>query len=128
MKINVQDSTKVQAALDEVQKGCRERTYDAKDIERFAEEWREHLRKRGVKTENLAGCEYLFGGWGRPARSYKYPYMGTVGKIVLGSGTRAFLVEVARTYARNVGRGKVTEEAKSDLVSRAVELAEEIDL
>ena len=97
MKININNTEKVQATLDEIQGRCKERCYDAEDLQYIVEDFTRNMKKLGVSRAKLAGCRIDFGGNHKPAKTYKYPFIGTVGTIAF-SASGAFLVALERTY------------------------------
>ena len=97
MKININNAEKVQATLNEVQGRCKERCYDVKDLQDIVEDFIQRMARLGVSRPKLNGCTVDFGGNYKPARSYKYPFIGTVGTIAF-SASGAFLVALERTY------------------------------
>jgi hypothetical protein len=95
MKLNVNNTEKVQAALDEVQGRSRERRYDAKDLQDIVEDFVQRMARLGVSRPKLAGCTVEFGGNYEPAKAYKYAFIGTIGCITF-SASGAFLTALYR--------------------------------
>ena len=111
MKINLKDTEKLEKALADVQKGCRERTYTAKDIQDMGAKVMSTLTRYGVGRKAAVGCAAYFGYNHAMPRSYKYPVMGTVGKIsVAPSGL--FLTELSRSRCHYSVDGFLTDAAK----------------
>lgn len=118
MKINVNDTEKVQAALDEVQGRSRERCYDAKDLQDIAEDFVQRMEKLGVSRPRLTGCTVDFGGNYKPAKSYKYAFIGTVGTITY-TANGAFLVALERTYCNRRTGATLSDAAKGAIIKMA---------
>ena len=112
MKINVTNKEKIQEALDEVQGKCKERCYSPVDIEGIAKKFIERLSKAGVPRGKMVGCSVEFGGGYIPAKSYKYPFMGTIGVIRLSTES-AFLTAVYRGRCNYRTKAVLTEDAKN---------------
>lgn len=118
MKININNAEKVQAALDEVQGRSRERCYDAEDLQYIVEDFAGNMKKLGVSRPKLNGCAVDFGGNYKPARSYKYPFIGTVGTIAF-SAKGAFLVALERTYCDRRTGATLADAAREAIIKKA---------
>ena len=118
MKVNINNAEKVQATLDEVQGRSRERCYDAEDLQGIVEDFIQRMARLGVSRPKLNGCTVDFGGNYKPARSYKYPFIGTVGTIAFSSN-RAFLVALERTYCTRRTGAELSDAAIGAIVKMA---------
>lgn len=96
MKINITDTEKVQAALNEIQGRSSKRCYDAKDLQDIVADFVQKMARLGVTRAKLAGCTVDFGGNYKPAKAYKHVFIGTVGRITF-SASGAFLTKLERT-------------------------------
>ena len=113
MKINITNTEKAQAALNEIQGRSSKRCYDAKGLQDIANDFAMRMAKLGVTRAKLAGCRIDFGGNYKPARAYKHPFIGTVGTITF-SASGAYLTALERTICtrrRGVTLGDAAEEA-----------------
>ena len=120
MKININNTEKVQATLDEVQGRSRERCYDAEDLQGIVEDFIQRMTRLGVSRPKLNGCTVDFGGNYKPARSYKYPFIGTVGTIAFSSNG-AFLVALERTYCDRRTGATLADAAREAIIKTAEE-------
>ena len=113
MKININNTEKTQAALNDIQGRSRERCYDAKDLQDIVTDFAQKMERLGVTRAKLNGCSIDFGGNYRPAKAYRHPFIGTVGTITL-SANGAYLTALERTCCtrrRGVTLGDATKEA-----------------
>lgn len=118
MKINLTNTAKVQATLDEIQGRSKERRYDAKDLQDIVEDFVQRMERLGVSRAKLAGCKIGFGGNYRPAKAYKYPFIGTVGRIAF-SAKGAFLVALERTYCDRRTGATLSDAAREAIIKMA---------
>jgi hypothetical protein len=119
MKVNINNTAKVQAVLDEVQGRSRERCYDAKDLQNIAEDFIQRMKRLGVSRPKLAGCTVEFGGNYEPAKAYKYAFIGTIGCITF-SASGAFLTALYRARC-NRRTGATLADAAREAVIKNVE-------
>jgi len=120
MKINITNTEKTQAALDEIQGRSRERCYNAKDLQDIVAQFVQRMERLGVSRAKLNGCIVDFGGNYKPANSYKYAFIGTVGRITF-SGNGAFLTALKRTYCTRRTGATLTDAAKEAIIKMAEE-------
>jgi len=118
MKINITNTEKTQAALNEIQSRSRERCYDAKDLQDIADDFVMRMARLGVSRPKLAGCTVDFGGNYEPAKTYKYAFVGTVGRIAF-SAKGAFLVALERTYCDRRTGATLADAAKKAIIKMA---------
>jgi len=118
MKININNTEKVQATLNEIQGRSRERCYDAKDLQDIAEDFAMRMAKLGVTRAKLAGCTVYFGGNYEPAKAYKYAFVGTIGAITF-SANGAFLTALERTRCNRRTGAKLSDAAKEAIIKMA---------
>ena len=118
MKININDTTKVQATLDEVQGRSRERCYDAKDLQDIATDFVQRMEKLGVSRPKLNGSSIDFGGNYEPAKAYKYAFVGTVGRIAF-SANGAFLVALYRARCTHRTGATLADAAREAIIKMA---------
>jgi hypothetical protein len=121
MKINITNTEKTQAALNEIQNRSRERCYDAKDLQDIADDFVMRMARLGVSRAKLAGCTIDFGGNYEPAKTYKYAFVGTVGRIAF-SAKGAFLVALERTICTRRRGVTLTDTAKEAIVKNVEKL------
>jgi hypothetical protein len=113
MKINITDTEKTQATLDEIQGRSRERCYNSKDLQDIVADFVVRMARLGVSRAKLNGCTIDFGGNYKPAKAYKHVFVGTVGTITL-SANGAYLTALERTCCtrrRGVTLGDTAKEA-----------------
>lgn len=115
MKINITNTEKTQATLNEIQGRSRERCYDAKDLQDIVEDFVKRMERLGVTRAKLAGCTIDFGGNYRPAKAYKHPFIGTVGTITL-SANGAYLTALERTYCTRRTGATLADAAKEAII------------
>ena len=120
MKINITNTEKVQSTLNEIQGRSRERCYDAEDLQGIVEDFIQRMTRLGVSRPKLNGCTVDFGGNYKPARSYKYPFIGTVGTIAFSSNG-AFLVALERTYCDRRTGATLADAAREAIIKTAEE-------
>lgn len=118
MKINIANTEKTQAKLNEIQGRSRERCYDAEDIQYIAKDFAQRMGRLGVSRAKLKGCTVEFGGNHQPAKAYKYPFIGTVGAITF-SRNGAFLTALGRTYCTRRTGATLTDAAREAIIKMA---------
>jgi len=118
MKINITNTEKTQATLNEIQGRSRERCYDAKDLQDIAADFVQRMEKLGVSRPKLNGSSIYFGGNYEPAKAYKYAFVGTVGRITF-SANGAFLTALERTYCNRRTGAKLADAAKEAIIKMA---------
>jgi hypothetical protein len=118
MKINITNTEKVQAALNEIQGRSSKRCYDAKDIQDIANDFAMRMAKLGVSRAKLNGCRIEFGGNYKPAKAYKHAFIGTVGTITFSSNA-AFLTKLERTCCTRRSGATLADAAKEAIVKNA---------
>jgi hypothetical protein len=95
--ITIKNTKKIESDLAACQKGCRERTFTLVDIEIAVETLEKRLKSIGIPQSQWGGTTATVGGWGRPAKSYRYPFAGTVATIIIAANGKSASVAVART-------------------------------
>lgn len=85
MKIKITNKQEMQKALDTVQAHCKERLATVESIVLWANLVESRLEDAGIPKKLRNGMVVDFGYRGYPAHSYKYAYIGTVGKIERGA-------------------------------------------
>ena len=118
MKINITNTEKTQATLNEIQGRSKERCYDAKDLQNIATDFAKSMEKLGVTRAKLDGCTIDFGGNYKPARAYKYAMIGTIGTIAF-TASGAFLTALERTYCTRHTGATLTDAAKEAIIKNA---------
>lgn len=102
MKINVKNSAKISAVLDELQKRARERTISADYVQFVAIEAEKRLAKNELAKYQRTGARVIY-GYHEFRSGYKYTAYGTI--IVLERFAAGwFLIDVKRDncmYGRN---------------------------
>ena len=118
MKINITNTEKTQATLNEIQGRSRERCYNAKDLQDIAADFAKRMERLGVTRAKLNGCRINFGGNYEPAKTYKYPFIGTVGTITF-SRSGAYLTALERTYCNRRTGATLGDAAKEAIIKMA---------
>lgn len=118
MKINITNTEKTQAALNEIQGRCKERCYDAQDLQDIAADFVQRMKKLGVTRTKLAGCSIDFGGNYEPAKAYKYAFIGTLGTISF-SLSGAYLTALWRGYCTRRTGATLTDAAREAIIKMA---------
>ena len=118
MKINITNTEKVQATLNEIQGRSRERCYDAKDLQDIAADFVQRMEKLGVSRPKLNGSSIDFGGNYEPAKAYKYAFVGTVGTITF-SANGAFLTALYRARCTHRTGATLAKAAREAIIKYA---------
>jgi hypothetical protein len=103
MKININDVSKMDDALNVVQKNCKVRTIDIEYVKDVADIAEKKLEQLGIPKKERIGCMVELKPE-RVANSYSYPAEGTAARIRRGS-ERWFLVAVSRTNCGSCPHG-----------------------
>ena len=121
MKINITDTARTQAALNEIQGRARERCYDAKDLQDIVMDFAQRMERLGVTRAKLNGCTIDFGGNYKPAKAYKHRFIGTVGTITL-SANGAYLTALERTICTRRTGATLGDAAKEAIIKNVEKL------
>ncbi len=114
MKINLNDSGKLQKGLDDVQARAKKRCYDTVKIRHIGSAFLKSLRDRGLSLTDCQGCRIYFGG------GYYNPFgkvYGAIGAIEVVSGGSLFLGELTRGRCDCRMGAELTDRARHSLVS-----------
>ena len=113
MKINLLNTKKITSALNEVQRRCTARIYDAVSIRRIGEKFVKSLLDMGIPKKATYGCTVGFGGgygygkkWGEP--------IGTVGTVLIQK-SGMYLIYLKRDGCGDKRTAMLTDEAKQEL-------------
>ena len=121
MKINITDTEKTQATLNEIQGRSTKRCYDAKDLQDIVTDFAQKMERLGVTRAKLNGCSIDFGGNYRPAKAYRHPFIGTVGTITL-SANGAYLTALERTCCTRRTGATLGDAAREAIIKMAEKL------